>query len=47
MNIKCVVCGRFISYKTIGTVRFTPDSEVTIEKIEHFCEKCTELVKNR
>lgn len=37
---RCARCGQFISMDAPST--FTPDSEFTEEKIEHFCSTCWE-----
>jgi hypothetical protein len=43
-TLKCSSCGQFISYNDIdlgkAEYEFIPDSEYTIEKIDHFCRKC-------
>jgi hypothetical protein len=43
-EIKCVRCGRFISYEDIGlhnaVGRFTPDNEFGGERIEYLCFNC-------
>lgn len=37
---KCVRCGKFVPYT--APYQFTPDSEMTAEDTEYFCEKCWE-----
>lgn len=55
-QIKCEICGKFIKYSDIPVlvnIKFTPDTEYTIEKTEFAHNKCitsnkiNSLVKNK
>jgi len=43
-EFKCIICGKFISYDDIDKrkvgLRYTPDSEFTIEKTEMWHNSC-------
>jgi len=41
-NVKCVVCGKFMSYSEMitGIHKYTPDSEFTSESIEFIHQMC-------
>jgi len=39
-GLKCDWCGRFMKAENIAYVRFTPDSPISIEQLEHQCKKC-------
>lgn len=43
-SIKCIYCGRFMSYEEIQKegFRFTPDSEYTYELLEFWHDNCNE-----
>ena len=41
IKIKCSICGSFICVEKSHT-RFTPDSELTVEKMAWICNDCYE-----
>lgn len=44
-KIRCDLCGRFVANNDV-TGSYTPDSDFTIERIEHYHKKCNEVMYN-
>lgn len=37
---RCEDCGKFLSWHKPHATQFVPDSEFTVEKVLHWCDKC-------